>query len=258
MSATPCDHIADHLRELYTCSQQGEYIRVRTPLLYPDGDVVDVYVHSQNGGGTVSDLGETTAWLRTQSTASRRSPKQTRLIEDVCLTLDVEFFKGMLCARYDNNEAMVAAIERVSQSAVRVSDLWFTFRTRSVQSVTDEVAEYLSDRRIPYQRGERLPGRLGGMWTVDFHARTPQRTSFVQVLTTGNRSAAQRLAEHVLASWYDLSHYKVGAEGVRFVSLFDDTSDVWSEEQLQLVGDLSDIAYWSRPDEFADVLTAVA
>ncbi len=34
-------------------------------------------------------------------------------------------------------------ITRVAQAAVRVSDLWFTFKTRTVESITDEVADFL-------------------------------------------------------------------------------------------------------------------
>ena len=76
------------------------------------------------------------------------------------------------------------------------------------------------------------------------------------VLSTGSRAAARNVAEHVLAAWYDLNHLKVGPEGVQFVSLFDDTMDVWSAEDFNLVRDLSQISRWSQPEEFADLLVA--
>jgi hypothetical protein len=41
---------------------------------------------------------------------------------------------------------------------------------------------------------------------------------------------------------------------MRFISLFDDELDVWAPEHFGLVEDVSEIAYWSRKDEFAELL----
>jgi hypothetical protein len=60
----------------------------------------------------------------------------------------------------------------------------------------------------------------------------------------------------VLAAWYNLSHLQMRPEAVRFVSLFDDTLDVWSPEDFRLVEELSEVSRWSRPDELAEKLAA--
>jgi hypothetical protein len=52
--------------------------------------------------------------------------------------------------------------------------------------------------------------------------------------------------------WHDLSYLSIGMEALRFISLLDDTVDVWSEENIRLVESVSDIAYWSRSDEFLE------
>lgn len=85
---------------------------------------------------------------------------------------------------------------------------------------------------------------------MDFVTRTAARTAFVFVLATGSRSAARRVTEHVLAGLVDLSHLRVVQAGLRFVSLFDDTEDVWQEEDLRLLETWSEVVRWSRPDEF--------
>jgi hypothetical protein len=76
------------------------------------------------------------------------------------------------------------------------------------------------------------------------------------VLSTGSRAAARGVAEHVLAAWYDLSHLKIGPQGLSFLSLFDDTLDIWTIEDFKLVGDLSEVIFWSKPDEFLQKLAA--
>ncbi|MBA2590996.1 MAG: DUF1828 domain-containing protein [Pseudomonadota bacterium] len=253
-----CEALTADLGELFTCTEQGVYQRIRTPYLYPDGDNIDLFCKPEGDVMTVTDLAETTRWLRMQSVSPRRSPRQRQLIEDICLTHGVEFYRGMLQARSRRGDSLAAVVTRVAQTALRVSDLWFTFRTRAVESITDEVADYLTERQLPFDRSEKLAGRSGRTWSVDFHVRTPARSSLVYVLSTGNRSAAHSVAEHVLAAWYDLNHLAAGPEALCFVSLFDDTVDVWAGEDFRLVEGLSTVTRWSRPDEFAIVLLEAA
>ena len=54
------------------------------------------------------------------------------------------------------------------------------------------------------------------------------------------------------AMWHDLSYLNVGKEAIQFISLFDDTVDIWNQEDIELVDSLSDIAFWSRTDEFLE------
>lgn len=249
-----CEEFSGGLSELFTCSQHGEYQRIRTPYLYPDGDNIDVFCKTQGRAVLVSDLGETTRWLRMQTISPRRSPKQRALIEDACLTHGVEFYKGMLLARCKLGDPLAAVAFRVAQAALRVSDLWFTFRTQSVESVADEVADFLVEHEFRFDRGEKLAGRSGKVWTPDFHVRAVNRSSLVYVMCTGSRSAARAIVNQVHTAWYDLNHLAAGPEALRFVSLFDDTADVWSDEDFRLAEQLSTVTRWSQPDEFANVL----
>ncbi len=251
-----CQEFAGGLGMLFTCAPHGEYQRIRTPYLYPDGDNIDVFCKQQEGVVLVSDLGETSRWLRMQTVSPKRSPKQKALIEDACLTHGVEFYKGMLLARCRPDDQLAAVAVRVAQAALRVSDLWFTFRTRSVESVTDEVADFLSERRFSFTRCEKHTGRSGRIWMPDFHVRAIERSSLVYVLSTGSRTAARSVVHQVHTAFFDLSHLAAGPEALQFVSLFDDTADVWSDEDFRLAEQLSSVMRWSQPDELAEVLQA--
>ena len=249
-----CVDIKTGLGALFNCAHLGEHYRIRTPYLYPDGDNIDLFCKAEDGVITVSDLGETTGWLRMQTISPRRSPKQNALLRDACQTHGVEFFRGALLARCRPQESVAAVVLRVAQAALRVSDLWFTFRTRSIESVNDEVADWLAERDFKFTRAEKIPGRSGRAWMPDFHVRAPARSSLIFVLATGSRSAARPVAEHVLAAWYDLSYMAVGPESLSFVSLFDDTVDVWRGEDFKLLEPLSLIARWSQPEQLTGVL----
>jgi hypothetical protein len=43
---------------------------------------------------------------------------------------------------------------------------------------------------------------------------------------------------------------------LQFVSLFDDTMDVWSEQDFNLLKDLSAVTRWSQPEGFIEALAA--
>ena len=178
------------------------------------------------------------------------------MVEDTCQTLGVELHRGQLMLRSGAADGLGEAVLRLAQAAVRVSDLWFTLRTRAVETVADEVTDWLVEKEISFDRAVRQHGRSGQSWTVDYQTRTDDRTSLIFLLSTGSRGAARRIAEHVLAGCVDLSHLKVSQSHLAFVSLFDDTEDVWREEDFSLVEQQSQVARWSRPDEFERILLA--
>ena len=96
---TLCSDIATQVGSLFRCTDSGEYVRIRTPFLYPDGDVIDLFAKNGNGSSfTLTDLGETLGWLRMQTLANRRSPKQNKLIEDVALRMESRSTAG--CSRH--------------------------------------------------------------------------------------------------------------------------------------------------------------
>ena len=253
-----CLSVGKSLPPLFVCSpapQEG--VRVRTPLLYPDGGVVDVYVVERGSGYTVTDYGDALGWLQLQSISLRPSNKQKLLVQDVCQTLGLELWHGQLVLRSVANDILGESVLRVAQAVVRVSDLWFTLRSQSLQTTADEVDEWLREKQIPFRRGVKQQGRSTQDWTIDFETETDYRTSLVFLLSTGSRGYTRRITEHVLAGCVDLSHLKLNQPSLVFVSLFDDTQDVWGEEDFRLVEDQSEIATWSRPDQFEEILRAL-
>ena len=252
---TLCNVLQQAVPPLFVCSPAAqEGVRVRTPMLYPDGGVVDVFVLERNGGYTVTDFGDALGWLGLQSVSRRRSPKQDALIQDVCQTLRVERFHDHLLLRNVASDALGESVLRVAQAAVRVSDVWFTLRSQTIQTTADEVDEWLREREIAFERRVSRRGRSSRNWTIDFETRTDIRTCLVFLLATGARSAVPRLTERVVTGCVDLNH--VRELNVTFVSLFDDTEDVWRTEDFSLVGEFCEIARWSHRDEFEGLLRA--
>lgn len=258
MMLSPCSTLGRELPALFACSDHGEgRTRIRTPFLYPDGDVIDLFYFEQAGQITLTDYGETMRWLRMQTPALHRSPKQRHLIQDVCSTLGVEFFKGMLVLRLAAGEQLADAVIKLGQACVRVADVWFTMRTRAAQSTMGEVADFFAEKQIPFTQNDKLLGRSGSDWSVDFHTRTAKKSALIYVLSTGSSASSRRVADHVVAAWHDLNHLKAQNQ-LELVSLFDDTVDVWSGEDFRLLESLSTVARWSNPEELEYIVTGIA
>jgi hypothetical protein len=54
--ANPCEEINRIIGELFTCSTVSGFVRIRTPYLYPNGDVIDLYLQEKEGQKTLTDL----------------------------------------------------------------------------------------------------------------------------------------------------------------------------------------------------------
>ena len=120
---TLCAALQQAMPPLFVCSPAPEEgVRVRTPMLYPDGGVVDVFVLERNGRYIVTDFGDALGWLGLQSSSRQRSTKQNALIHDVCQTLRIQQFRDQLMLSDVAGDALGEAVVRVAQAAVRVAD----------------------------------------------------------------------------------------------------------------------------------------
>ena len=222
---------------------------------YPDGGFVDVFVAAGEAGRyLVTDFGDTLGWLRMNSTGSKLSPNQRAMIDDVALTLGIELDRGQLQLVGDGASPLADHVQRLAQAAVRVADISFTFRAQTTDTVADDVDEWLRSRSFEVQRGVRRRGRSDREWLIDYVVRVDDRDSFVFLLSSGARATARRTVEHVVAGCVDLSTWPPAPGQRPLVSLIDDTIDIWRDEDLSLLSDVSELAMWSRRDELEALL----
>ncbi len=119
-----CAYVSPVLPSLFECAPApSEGVRVRTPLLYPDGGVVDVFVLERGDSYVVTDYGEALGWLRQRSVSNRLTKDQQSMVDDVCHTLRLELIQGQLTRRGVGMNGLANAIVEVAQASVRVADV---------------------------------------------------------------------------------------------------------------------------------------
>jgi len=254
---SPCDILESRLGELYKCSRAGEYWRVTTPLVYPDGDMIEVYCKALGNRVIVSDMGDTYGWLMLNSVSSKLSPKHKEMFDRIAYVNGVENDRNMI-KTIVSVESTHDAIVRVAQAAARAADISFTFRARDTSSTADEVEEYLADNSVRFDRNVEMPSVYGRVHTVHFRTVCDDTHSLVALLTAGTKSAAQPTFNRTLRMWEELYDTQGFRQKYNFVSLFDDTAGVWTEGELALIQKWSATCLWSDPDTFLHTLKHAA
>ncbi len=251
-----CMALRSGLSTLFECSlaPQGA-VRVRTPFMYPDGDLIDVFVEQRNDEYVITDYGEAMGWLKMQSFSDKLTSNQRGMADDICMTFGVELNRGQISLLHGDTAGLGEAIHTLGQAVVRISDIWLTLRTRTIGTVADEVEEWLRERSFQVERNRHHAGRSGRSWKVDYQVVAEAKRSLVFLLSTGTQAWARRMSERVVAGCADLIHLTQRQPSTAFVSLFDDTVDVWRDEDFALVQGFSRIALWSKPDDFEAILT---
>lgn len=251
-----CQTIVTQLRQnlplAYACeSLSDERLRLLTPFLYPDGDYIELYIEQTPAGVYLTDLGEVLAHVTDGGLSLRQSPKRRKTLNSILTMHGVEQFNGELRIRMDSNAATDLSwpVARLTQASVQTLDMLYTLRLGSLVTFQEEVEEYWIERNIPYEAKYQIVGGSGDLYTVDYYL--PQRRPvLVTTLSTELVSYANTLTSKVVRQWLDIRR----ADGrFGYLSLLDDSSDVWKPEWIDQMSQLSHVVVWrerARIDDF--------
>lgn len=232
-------------------------IRIETAFLYPDGASIDLFlVEDGDLFRTIdlSDLGQTMAWLLDVQVKPWLSRKRQAFIDDALRLYGVQQRGGQLVRPLDEKlDGLIPALVLLGQACVRVADLMFTKRSAMVAAFTEQVEEVLSDVEVPYTPNAELAGRYGRIVRVDFLAEGRSTKSAILTLSSGNASQAHVAANEIFRRWYDLD---TPTRNEQRVTILDDRADVYREDDIQRLRDLSQIVAFSDRQTLSDLLAA--
>ena len=118
--------LQDSLSDIFECSEMpGGSVRVRTPLTHPDGTLVDLFlIPGDDRKVEVTDLGDTSGWIRTQS-AGGLTASQNGRIARLCRNLNVTRVQGRITVVARDRRTLGESVARVAQAAVLISHIAF-------------------------------------------------------------------------------------------------------------------------------------
>lgn len=269
MQASICESL--HKQWDFSAAPNGA-VQVRTPYLYPDGGILELFVLEHGDSYRLTDFGETVAWLRMRTGILKLSAVWRSHIHDICHTHGVDVDRWQLELSGLSKDELSEAVVRLACAAISVANLWFTFPGAKIRSAPyraerlfgEQVEEWFREWRVAFKSRATRWGRSGSSWSIDYETEVESRRARVFLLGSHDREEVRRLAEHVLAACVDL---KRGGDNQRNpsdsldhevvnVSLIDDTHDAWREEDIRLLEIESNVVYRSKPEGFERALRA--
>ncbi len=232
-------------------------IRVETAFKYPDGGSIDIFVVERRDLVSkevwLTDYGQTMSWLLLVDVKPWLSKKRQGFLEDTLRIYGVDQRGGELVKTLTSLDDLVSGVVSLGQTCVRASDLMFTKRSAMATPFADQVEDVLSDVEMEYTPNEELEGRYGNTVRVDFLVQGPRVVSALLGLSSGNSSQAHVAATEIFRRWYDLD---VAHRREQRITVFDDSVDVYRDEDLERLKGVSDLVAVSDRQMLKDLLAA--
>jgi hypothetical protein len=235
---------------LYECREEDGYLTIVTPFEHADGDYIELYLVEENDRLILTDHAETLAILASYGFELKRSVKRARLLDSILKAANVHIFQGALRIEVESMADLIPAIVRLSQASVQAGDLLFTMRYGAGTAFKEEVEEFLVERQLRYQTNYRVFGRSQQQYSVDFYIER-RRPVLLQTLSSGSTNYVETLISKTVRMWYDITRVDGRYE---YVSLLDDSVDVWKPSHMELLSDLSKVVAWGERENVISLL----
>jgi len=233
----------------FRCLPLERRLRIVTPYLYPDNDLIEVFVEEPAQGRIrVTDLGETLRHLHSQGFEVSGTPKRKHMAETIAAGVGVDVVRGEL-VKEGTVDDIGSLLFDVIVAARGVSDLIYTSRTYEPPTFVQEVAKFLEESQIEYEPGVKLTGESGKIYSVDF--RLAQANKYLHTLSPRQIGALQPVVNRVFRIWVDCNG-RLGRDAK--VSLLNDIDFEWKQPEVALLGRVSNVGYWSRREELLPIL----
>lgn len=242
----------ENLKLGFKCLPSERRMCIVTPYLYPDNDLVEVFVEEIAPNWIrVTDLGETLRHLESLGVDVLASSKRRFLLEQVTKRLHVNIQRGKL-EREGAAEEVGSLLMDVVTAAQGVADLVYTSKAYEPATFPEEVSLFLSDNKIEHER--HFPvygtimrnGRRKKYWVSLRIDGRRDKGILIEAMSPSQESAMTATVNRVFRMWFDVD------ETAAKVSLLNDVDYSWKPEDIALLERVSVIQTWSRKERFLE------
>ena len=259
ITAQICASLHAQLGALFECEPAGERVQIRTPFIFPDGDLIDLYWRDTPMGQVVSDLGDTCGWLLINGAHQELTSEQSQAYDEACLIYGVERRDGLLLTHIaDGNlaNAVVPLVQAITMISHTLDIGQQTVTTLSEAAVSNKtmtetrILAAINKHEWPFSRNVKRAGLQHSSWTVDFVVRTPQIEAVLMALYGRKHYGWQRRAiEHAFTVFSDLApvldKQRVPSKAI---SVIDDSDVRWDYEPIEILTRVSKVVRLSEPE----------
>lgn len=229
----------------FKCVPYETRMCIITPYLYPDNDLIEIFVEEISGNKLrVTDLGETLRHLESVGLDLLASRKRKFLLEQISQRLHVDIINGKLekeCLPDDVGPMLID----VAATAHAVADLIYTSKAYEPTTFNEEVSLFLTEKEVEHSKNYKVTGETGKTYRVGLRLNGIRPVEvLIETLSPPQETAMTSTINRALRKWFDI-------DGERHkVSLFNDIDYTWKEEDIALLQKVSIIHNWSNKEQF--------
>ena len=252
-----CEEIAKQylatISNRFTCEPMDNHLRVITPYLYPNNDLIEVFVQERPPGTVrVTDLGETLRHLHSQGFDAAIRPQRRDMVEVIASTTGVDVVFGQL-TKIGPFAELGDILFDVIVAARGVSDLIYTSRVYEPATFVEEVGQFLQDNGLDYDSSVKLTGQTGRRYAVQFMLH--RGPVYLEPLSPRHASRSRAQVNSVFRMWSDCNG---GLGKDRKITMLNDVDVRWRPDDIALLGGVSTVLNWSRRRELVSKLAPSA
>lgn len=232
----------------WACRVDGDFLRLETPLKFPDGGTVELYVEVRGSTFVASDFGEAFRFLESAGIDPLRSVTRGRMIDLAAQLGSASIDDGVIEIVSTSPEAVMSSLVRLGQVVTRVADLSLYSKGALGNTFSDELEDYLRirTRGVEIRRLELVEG-ASETHRVDIVTRSGDRgVSAIEGLSALTASGANSQTAFTIKKFADIQAIGPGAPQ-RFAVL-DNSSDVWTPPLRQQIARFADVIEWEKRD----------
>lgn len=237
------------LEEGFSCISSDDRLRIITPYLYPDNDLIEIFVEEELSGQVrATDLGETLRHLHARGFDPFESPKRKFMVETIASRVGVDVLRGQLTKTGDISQLGDLFLD-VIIAARGMSDLIYTSKTFEPATFLEEVEQFLNLNQLPVQPKVKLPGISGRVYVV--HFKVTIGPHFVQALSPLAVAGLKPKVDATVRMWVDCNHELTREQKV---TLLNDVDFQWKPYDVSLLDRLSAVHYWTKKESLVGTL----
>lgn len=238
----------------WRCRADGDFVRVETPLRYPDGGTVELYIEDRAGALIVSDFGEAFRFLESAGLDPLRSPAREKMIDLAARLGNAAIDEGAIEIRGVKPPEILASLVKLGQVVTRVADLALQARGAMATTFADDLEDYLrtTTKGVEVRRRVVLEG-ASDRHEIDIVTKSAAHgQSAIESLSAPTANGANSQTAFTIKKFADIAALGRNAPN-RFVVL-DDSADVWTLSLRQQLARFADVIDWERRDRLVEAI----
>lgn len=229
----------------FKCVPLDGRLLVITPYLYPDNDLVEVFVEEVTTDRIrVTDMGETLRHLESLGVDVFGSSKRRFLLDQIARRLHIQVHRGRLEA--EGGAADVGSLLMdIIAAAQSVASLIYMSRAYEPATFSKEVSMFLEENDVTHEYRPSIEGESGKKYRVSIRVdgKRPQEL-LVEALSPPQETGITATVNSVVRKWVDINSNRAK------VSLLNDVDYLWKREDISILGRWSEVHLWTRKEQF--------